>query len=128
NRRSLDEAGIDYHTVHLHPQNHAGYFPGATQIHLVVHFGTDGKVLGAQAVGADGVDKRIDVLAVAIKAGLTVTDLIDLDLAYSPPYGSAKDPVNMAGMMASNVLDGTLALWYADGVDAVLSEALVLDV
>lgn len=128
NRKALDEAGIDYHTVHLHPQNHAGYFPGATQIHLVMHFGTDGKVLGAQAVGADGVDKRIDVLATAMKAGLGVHDLIDLDLAYSPPYGSAKDPVNMAGMMAANVLDGTLALWYATDVDRVVSETLVLDV
>lgn len=73
-----------------------------------LHFGTDGKVLGAQAVGQDGVDKRIDVLATAIKGGMTVFDLIDLDLAYAPPYGSAKDPVNMAGMMAANVLDGTM--------------------
>lgn len=128
NRASLDGAGIDYHTVHLHPLNHAGYFPGASQIHLMVHFGTDGRVLGAQAVGHDGVDKRIDVLAVAIKAGFTVADLIDLDLAYSPPYGSAKDPVNMAGMMASNVLDGTLTLWHAGDIDDVLATSLVLDV
>lgn len=103
NRRSLDQAGVEYHTVHLHPLNHAGYFPGASQIHLLVHFGHDGRVLGAQAVGNDGVDKRIDVLAAAIKAGFTVADLVDLDLAYSPPYGSAKDPVNMPGMMACNV-------------------------
>ncbi len=128
NRRSLDEAGVDYQTVHLHPLNHAGYFPGATQIHLLLHFGSDGRVLGAQAVGNEGVDKRIDVLAVAIKAGFTVTDLIDLDLAYSPPYGSAKDPVNMAGMMASNVLDGTLKLWHTSDVDDVLATSLVLDV
>ena len=128
NRRSLDEAGVDYHTVHLHPLNHAGYFPGATQIHLMLHFGPDGRVLGGQAVGNDGVDKRIDVLAVAIKAGFTVADLIDLDLAYSPPYGSAKDPVNMVGMMASNVLDGTLTLWHAKDVDEVLANSLVLDV
>lgn len=128
NRRTLDEAGIPHHTIHLHPLNHAGYFPGATQIHMMMHFGTDGKVLGAQAVGADGVDKRIDVLAVAIKAGLDVHDLIDLDLAYAPPYGSAKDPVNLAGMMAANVLDGTLALWHASDVGDVLGRALVLDV
>jgi len=128
NRRSLDEAGMKYHTIHLHPLHHAGYFPGATQIHLMMHFGTDGKVLGAQAVGNDGVDKRIDVLAVAIKAGFTVHDLMDLDLAYSPPYGSAKDPVNMAGMMGCNVLDGTLKLWHAEDVEAVMASSLVLDV
>lgn len=128
NRRSLDSAEIEYETVHLHPLNHAGYFPGATQIHLMLHFGTDGRVLGAQAVGNDGVDKRIDVLAVAIKAGFTVADLIDLDLAYAPPCGSAKDPVNMAGMMASNVLDGTLKLWQASDIDDVLANTLVLDV
>ncbi len=128
NRRLLDDAGIEYHTVHLHPLNHAGYFPGASPIHLLVHFGTDGRVLGGQAVGIEGVDKRIDVLAVAIKAGFTVKDLIDLDLAYSPPYGSAKDPINMAGMMACNVLDGTLKIWHASDVDDVLANSLVLDV
>ncbi|RMB62046.1 FAD-dependent oxidoreductase [Tessaracoccus antarcticus] len=128
NRRALDDAGLEYHTVHLHPLNHAGYFPGASQIHLLLHFGSDGRVLGAQAIGNDGVDKRIDVLSVAIKAGFTVRDLVDLDLAYSPPYGSAKDPVNMAGMMACNVLDGTLTLWHASDIDDVLATALVLDV
>lgn len=128
NRRALDEAGMDYQSVHLHPLNHAGYFPGATQIHLILHFAPDGKVLGAQAVGHDGVDKRIDVLAVAIQAGFTVHDLIDLDLAYSPPYGSAKDPVNMAGMIASNVLDETLKVWHASDVEHVLAHTLVLDV
>lgn len=128
NRRSLAAASVEYGTVHLHPLNHAGYFPGASQIHLMVHFGTDGRVLGAQAVGRDGVDKRIDVLAVAIKAGMDVADLIDLDLAYAPPYGSAKDPVNMAGMMASNVLDGSHRLWYAADLEDVLATSLVLDV
>ena len=128
NRRALTEAGLDFHTVHLHPLNHAGYFPGASQIHLMLHFAPDGKVLGAQAVGNDGVDKRIDVLAVAIKAGFTVADLIDLDLAYAPPYGSAKDPVNLAGMMASNVLDGTLKLWYPEQLDDALNTSLILDV
>ncbi len=128
NRRALDDAGIDYRTVHLHPLNHAGYFPGASQIHLLMHFGTDGRVLGAQAVGHDGVDKRIDVLATAIKAGFTVEDLIDLDLAYSPPYGSAKDPVNMAGMMASNVLDGSHAIWHASDLESAMADSLILDV
>ena len=129
NRASLDAAGIDYETIHLHPMNHAGYFPGAVQMHLVVHFGMDGSLLGAQGVGEAGVDKRIDVFATALKAGLKMADLIDLDLAYSPPFGSAKDPVNMAGMMATNVLDGTMPLWHASQVDDVLaSGGFVLDV
>ncbi len=128
NRRSLDEAGLEYHTVHSHGLNHAGYFPRATQIHLVLHFGADGRVLGAQAVGEAGVDKRIDVLAVAIRAGMTVHDLVDLDLAYSPPYGSAKDPVNMIGMMAANVLDHTMDVWHGDDLERMLAERLILDV
>ena len=104
NRASLDAAGIDYTTIHLHPMQHAGYFPGASTVHLIVHVSTDdGRVLGAQAVGYEGVDKRIDVLATAIRAGLPATDLMDLDLAYSPPYGQAKDAVNLVGMVAENV-------------------------
>lgn len=128
NRAALDAAEIGYRTIHLHPNQHAGYFPGATQIHLIIHFReSDGLLLGAQAVGGDGVDKRIDVLATAISAGMTVEDLIDLDVAYSPPYGQAKDPVNLAGMVGENVRTGTLALWYAQDVDRVLREAFVLD-
>lgn len=129
NRAALDAAGIDYRTLHLHPNQHAGYFPGASQVHLVLHVRPDdGRLLGAQAVGRDGVDKRVDVLATALRAGMTVGDLVDLDLAYAPPYGQAKDAVNLAGMVGSNVLDGTLRLWYAQDVDAVLADALVLDV
>ena len=129
NRASLDAAGISYHTIHLHPNNHAGYFPGASTIDLLVHFRAgDGLLLGAQAVGHDGVEKRIDVLATAIRGGFGVSDLIDLDLAYAPPYGSAKDPVNMAGMAGENVLNGTMKLWYADDLDAVMADQLVLDV
>ena len=129
NRAALREAGIEHRTLHLHPNQHAGYFPGATQVHLSVHVrAADGLLLGAQAVGLDGIDKRIDVLATAIRAGMHVADLIDLDLSYSPPYGQAKDAVNLAGMLGANVLDGTLRLWYADDVDEVLRTALVLDV
>ena len=129
NRASLDAAGTRYRTLHLHPNQHAGYFPGAAQLHLIVHFREeDGLLLGAQAVGADGVDKRIDVLATAIRSSLAVDDLMDLDLAYSPPYGAAKDPVNLAGMLGENVRTGQLRLWYADDLDRVLDEALVLDV
>ncbi len=98
-------------------------------MHLVVHISpTDGRLLGAQAVGTDGVDKRIDVLATAMRAHLFVTDLIDLDLSYSPPYGQAKDAVNLVGMVGENVLNQTLRLWYADDLDAVRAEALLLDV
>ena len=128
NRAALAAAGIPYRTIHLHPFHHASYFPGAEQIHLLVHFRDgDGLLLGAQAVGAGGVDKRIDVFATAIRARLTVADLIDLDLAYSPPYGQAKDPVNLAGMIGANVLDGTLTLWYAEDLDKVADTALLLD-
>ncbi|MCK9793655.1 FAD-dependent oxidoreductase [Isoptericola sp. 4D.3] len=129
NRAALSRAGIAFSTLHLHPNQHAGYFPGASQVHLVLHVrADDGLLLGAQAVGRDGVDKRVDVLATALRAGMTVADLVDLDLAYAPPYGQAKDAVNLAGMVGSNVLDGTLRLWYAQDVDAVLDDALVLDV
>jgi NADPH-dependent 2,4-dienoyl-CoA reductase/sulfur reductase-like enzyme/rhodanese-related sulfurtransferase len=129
NRASLDAAGIEYTTLHLHPNQHAGYFPGAAPVHLIVHIATtDGRILGAQAVGREGVDKRIDVLATAIRARLTAPELIDLDLAYSPPYGQAKDAVNLIGMVAENVLEGRLRLWYADDLDQVSAEALVLDV
>lgn len=128
-RAGLEAADIAFDTLHLHPTQHAGYFPGAAQIHLVVHVAReDGRLLGAQAVGADGVDKRIDVLAAAIRAGWGVEDLIDLDLAYSPPYGAAKDPVTMVGLVGDNVRTGTLRLWYAQDLDAVRAEALVLDV
>ncbi|WP_137843926.1 FAD-dependent oxidoreductase [Microbacterium sp. 2FI] len=129
NRATLDAAGIEYRTLHLHPNQHAGYFPGAAPVHLVVHIGArDGRILGAQAVGTEGVDKRIDVLATAIRAGLTAPDLIDLDLSYAPPYGQAKDAVNLIGMVAENVLGDRLRLWQAADLDAVTAEALVLDV
>ncbi len=129
NRAALEAAGIDHRTVHLHPDHHAGYFPGATQIHLSIHFRAgDGLLLGAQAVGAEGVDKRIDVIATAIRARMVVSDLIDLDLSYSPPYGQAKDAVNLVGMVGQNVLEGTLRLWYPHDLDQVTGGALVLDV
>src|SRR5690606_5719104 len=124
----LESADIKHHTVHLHPNQHAGYFPGAAMMHLSVHFGEDGLLLGAQAIGTEGVDKRIDVFATAIRAGMHVADLIDLDLAYSPPYGQAKDAVNLTGMLGSNVLDGTVRLWYSHELDEVRASAQILDV
>jgi NADPH-dependent 2,4-dienoyl-CoA reductase/sulfur reductase-like enzyme/rhodanese-related sulfurtransferase len=115
NARALRAAGIPFETLHLHPGSHAGYYPGAEPIALKILFAPNtGKLLGAQAVGRDGVDKRIDVLATALQGGMTVHDLADLELAYAPPFGSAKDPVNLAGMAAQNVLAGDvrLAQWH----------------
>ena len=124
----LRTAGIEHHVVHVHPADHAGYYPGAEQMHLVVSFAPDGRLLGAQGVGRAGVDKRIDVLATALSAHLTMDDVAELELSYAPPYGSAKDPVNMAGFVAQNVLDGTLRLWYPADVDDAVRDTLVLDV
>lgn len=99
--------GTDYESIVITQNSHAGYYPGAVPMVLKLLFSTDGqKIYGAQIVGRDGVDKRIDVLAVAIRLGSTVTNLKDLELAYAPPYSSAKDPVNMAGFVAENVLRG----------------------
>ena len=114
NEKSLRRAAIAFQAIHLHPGSHAGYYPGAQPIALKVLFAPDtGRLLGAQAIGHEGVDKRIDVLATALKGGMTVHDLAELELAYAPPYGSAKDPVNLAGMAAQNVLahDVALAQW-----------------
>ena len=126
---ALGRAGMPHRVVHLHPGDHAGYYPGAEQIHLKLAFATDGRLLGAQAVGASGVDKRIDILATALRADMSVHDLADLELAYAPPFGSAKDPVNMAGFLAQNVLHGDTRLWYAEDLPALGDRAaLLLDV
>ncbi|MBS2038889.1 FAD-dependent oxidoreductase [bacterium] len=103
----LKAKGVDYRKVYVHPNDHAGYYPGAESMTLKLLYAPEtGKVLGAQAVGGKGVDKRIDVLAVAIQAGMTVFDLEQTELCYAPPYGSAKDPVNMAAFVAANQLRG----------------------
>ena len=129
NEADLVAAGMPFESVNLHANSHAAYFPGAETIQLVLHFdGSDGRIYGAQAVGRDGVEKRIDVIATAIRGGLTAADLIDLDLSYAPPFGSAKDPVNMAGMIADNVLTGTVAHWYARDLEAERATALIVDV
>ncbi len=107
--KALARTNIEYEKVYLHPASHAGYYPGAEPMHVKLLFRKpDGRILGAQIVGGDGVDKRIDILAVAIRAGMTVFDLQELELAYAPPYGSGKDPVNIAGYAAVNILDGTV--------------------
>ena len=107
NEAAVQALGIPYRASITHSGSHASYYPGSQQISLKLVYGLDGRVFGAQAIGIDGADKRIDVIATAIKAGMTVDDLADLELAYAPPFGSAKDPVNVAGYVASNVLDGS---------------------
>ena len=99
--------------MQIHPSGHAGYYPGTAKMQLKVLFEpVTGKLLGAGIVGFDGVDKRLDVLATALRGGMTVHELEGLELAYAPPFGSAKDPINMAGFVASNELKKDLRLWY----------------
>jgi NADPH-dependent 2,4-dienoyl-CoA reductase/sulfur reductase-like enzyme/rhodanese-related sulfurtransferase len=127
--RSCKALGRVYEKVYVHPMSHASYYPGAKQLTLKLLFNPrDGKVLGAQAVGADGVDKRIDVLATAIRAGLTVEDIAELELCYAPPYGSAKDPVNYAGFVAANVRAGEVALCHVEHITNPTERRFVLDV
>lgn len=126
--KGLRRAGVtNFDTVYLHPGHHAGYYPGARPIHLKLLFSVpDGRILGAQAVGLEGVEKRIDVIATALQFGGTVHDLAEAELCYAPQFGAAKDPVNVAGMLAANVLadDTTLADWPS----LATTDALLLDV
>ncbi len=113
NETNARKAGLDVDTVILSPMSHAGYYPGGKVMTMKVVFEKETyRLLGAQIVGYEGVDKRIDVLATAIRAGLKATELKDLDLAYAPPYSSAKDPVNMAGFMIENIANGVLKQWH----------------
>ena len=107
NEKKLKATGRAYHVIHAHPNSHAGYYPDAKQMTLKLIFDPlTGEILGAQGVGIDGVDKRIDVISTAIRGGIKAQELADLELAYAPPFGSAKDPVNMLGYIAENVLSG----------------------
>ena len=125
----LDAAGLEYRKVYTHQNGHAAYYPGTAPLFLKVLFDpASGKLLGAQVLGWDGVDKRIDVLAVALRAGLTVFDLEHLELAYAPPYGAAKDPVNMAGFLGSNLLRGDIHLWYPEDYPDCAAKVTILDV
>nr|WP_314277533.1 CoA-disulfide reductase [uncultured Peptostreptococcus sp.] len=131
NEKSLKQMGIDnYKVVHLHPLSNAGYYPTAMPLDFKLIFEVpSGKILGAQAVGYTGVEKRIDVIATAIAGGLTVRDLEDVELAYAPPFSSAKDPVNMAGYAATNILDGLVKTTTVDKIDTLLDQgALLIDV
>ncbi|MBS9525375.1 CoA-disulfide reductase [Litoribacter alkaliphilus] len=118
NEKVLQRLGKPYLTAHIHPNSHAAYYPGAKPMALKILFSSqDGSVYGAQGVGEVGVDKRIDVLATAIKGGLSVYDLSELELAYAPPYSSAKDPVNMLGYVSSNMLEENLKTYQWHEVD-----------
>ena len=125
----LRDAGIDFRKVYTHQNGHAAYYPGTAPLFMKVLFDpAEGKLLGAQVLGWDGVDKRIDVLAVALRAGMTVYDLEHLELAYAPPYGAAKDPVNMAGFLGANLLRGDIDLWYPEDFPDCAERVTVLDV
>ncbi len=116
NERILKRHNIGYQSIIVHPSSHASYYPGASSMMLKLLFANDGRILGAQAVGYEGVDKRIDDIAVAIRFGGTVSDLTELELSYAPPYSSAKDPVNIAGYAAENVLAGRTSVFTYDQV------------
>ncbi|MHC4994958.1 MAG: FAD-dependent oxidoreductase [Planctomycetota bacterium] len=121
-RRNGRVAGEDYEVVYLHPGHHVGYFPGAKPIHIKLLFSKpDGRVLGAQALGDEGVARRIDAIAIAIQMGATVFDLEESELCYAPQFGAAKDPVNLAGMIAANALRGDhpVAHWRDLDVESV---------
>ncbi len=129
NEKNLKRQGIAYEKVYVHPANHAGYYPGASQLSLKLLFDPKtGKILGAQCVGTKGVDKRIDVLAVALRAGMTVFDLQDLELCYAPPFGSAKDPVNYAGFVAANFITGDMPICHVADVIEPREDQKLIDV
>ncbi|MDO4803331.1 MAG: FAD-dependent oxidoreductase [Lachnospiraceae bacterium] len=115
----------DYITEIITQKSHAGYYPMATDIYIKLIFEPDGKILGAQIVGPDGVDKRIDTISVAIRLGATAEQLMDLEMAYAPPYSSAKDPVNMAGFVAENIMKGLMKLRNPMELDALRKEGKV---
>ena len=127
--KAAKRAGIAFEKVYVHAASHATYYPGAAPLSIKLLFDPrSGKVLGAQAVGADGVDKRIDVLAVALRAGMTVFDLENLELSYAPPFGSAKDPVNFAGFAAANALRGDVKLCHVEDLVKPAAHQKLLDV
>jgi len=129
NEKRLERSGIPYEKIYVHGASHASYFPGAHPVSLKLLFSTDdGTILGAQAIGRDGIDKRIDVMAVAIRAELTVYDMQDMELTYAPPFGSAKDVLNQAGFVASNSLKGETRLCHTADIDALSDQQILLDV
>lgn len=127
--RQLKMNKIEYNAIHIHPNSHAGYYPGASPIALKLLFGKEGQILGAQAVGTEGVEKRIDVIATAIKFGARADQLAAVELAYAPPYSSAKDPVNMLGYVADNMMSGKLETFQWSDIEELKEKnAFFLDV
>jgi NADPH-dependent 2,4-dienoyl-CoA reductase/sulfur reductase-like enzyme/peroxiredoxin family protein/rhodanese-related sulfurtransferase/TusA-related sulfurtransferase len=126
NEKTLERHNIPYKVIYIHPQSHASYYPGAVPMSLKLIFNDEGKVLGAQGFGYDGVDKRIDVIASVIRLGGTVSDLAELELAYAPPFSSAKDPVNMAGFVAEGVLEGRQCVITPRDMDFFDGDKMVL--
>lgn len=128
NERTLQRANIKHQAIFVHPISHASYYPGAVPMSLKLIFNEDGKVLGAQGIGYDGVDKRIDVIATVIRLGGTVEDLTELELSYAPPFSSAKDPVNMAGFVAQNILAGRSHVTQWSDVEQLEEDYILVDV
>ncbi|UJF17466.1 FAD-dependent oxidoreductase [Vibrio sp. SS-MA-C1-2] len=129
NEKFLKRSAIPYEKVYVHTASHASYYPGAEVVSLKILFSPEnGKILGAQAAGKDGVDKRIDILAVAQRAGMTIEQLQHLELTYAPPYGSAKDVINQAAFVANNILMGDLTPIHFDQIDQLNENQLLLDV
>lgn len=129
NEETLKRKNIPYHKIYAHPGSHASYYPNAGAMHIKLLFSPEGKILGAQAVGTDGVDKRIDTIACTQRLNGSVFDLAELELCYAPPYNSAKDPVNMLGFIASNLLQGKTKHFYPEDVqDLAHNNAQIIDV
>lgn len=127
NEKVLKARGVKYEAIHIHPGSHAGYYPGAFPISIKMLFDPiDGKILGAQAVGYDGVEKRIDVIATAIAGNMTAMDLKELELSYAPPFSSAKDPVNMLGFTAANIMEGLVDTIQWHEIDEIVKQGAVL--
>ena len=128
--KQLKKTDIKYEKIYIHPNNHAGYYPGAVPITLKLIFEVpSGKILGVQAAGGPGTEKRIDVIATVIKFKGTVFDLEELELTYAPPFGSAKDPVNMAGFVAANVIKGDMPIWHWHDIEKIKNNnSFILDV
>ena len=127
--KMLKRLGRPYQKIYVHPASHAGYYPGAHPLSLkLLYHPQTGKILGTQIVGTEGVDKRLDVLATALRGGMTVFDLEHLELAYAPPYGSAKDPVNYAGFVAVNALRGLVTFCHTEEMVAPSENQVLLDV
>lgn len=129
NEKQLKRDGVNYEKVYVHTASHASYYPGAEVVSFKLLFDpSNGKIFGAQAVGKDGIDKRIDVMAVAQRAGMTVEQLQHLELTYAPPFGSAKDVINQAAFVAMNMMKGDSKAIHYDEIDSLTDDQIILDV